>query len=150
MARCGAREALVVRHQQRRYTYDEFNAAVDLLARGLMRRGLAMGDRVGIWSPNCAEWVLVQYATAKIGAILVNINPAYRTSEVEYALSQSRCRSARRRRGRPAQPAHRDHGRSALSGGDDEAGDLGHEHDRGHHLLRDDRDLTGVDPDDFR
>ena len=92
MARCGAREALVVRHQQRRYTYDEFNAAVDLLARGLMRRGLAMGDRVGIWSPNCAEWVLVQYATAKIGAILVNINPAYRTSEVEYALSQSRCR----------------------------------------------------------
>ena len=92
MARCGAREALVVRHQQRRYTYDEFNAAVDLLARGLMRRGLVMGDRVGIWSPNCAEWVLVQYATAKIGAILVNVNPAYRTSEVEYALSQSRCR----------------------------------------------------------
>ena len=92
MARCGAREALVVRHQQRRYTYDEFNAAVDLLARGLMRRGLVMGDRVGIWSPNCAEWVLVQYATAKIGAILVNINPAYRTTEVEYALSQSRCR----------------------------------------------------------
>ena len=92
MARCGSREALVVCHQQRRYTYDEFNAAVDLLARGLMRRGLAVGDRVGIWSPNCAEWVLVQYATAKVGAILVNINPAYRTSEVEYALSQSRCR----------------------------------------------------------
>ncbi|OFW62944.1 MAG: AMP-binding protein [Actinobacteria bacterium RBG_16_67_15] len=92
VARCGAREALVVRHQQRRYTYDEFNAAIDLLARGLMRRGLVMGDRVGIWSPNCAEWVLVQYATAKIGAILVNINPAYRTTEVEYALSQSRCR----------------------------------------------------------
>jgi fatty-acyl-CoA synthase len=92
VARVGGREALVVCHQRRRYTYDEFNAAVDLLARGLMSRGIAVGDRVGIWSPNCAEWVLVQYATAKIGAILVNLNPAYRTSEVEYALAQSQCR----------------------------------------------------------
>lgn len=82
----------MVCHQRRRFTYDEFNAAVDLMARGLMRRGIAVGDRVGIWSPNCAEWVLVQYATAKVGVILVNLNPAYRTSEVEYALTQSQCR----------------------------------------------------------
>ncbi len=90
--RFGGREALVVRHQQLRYTYDEFDQAVDLLARGLLLRGIEVGDRVGMWSPNCAEWVLLQYATAKVGAILVNINPAYRTSEVEYALVQSGCR----------------------------------------------------------
>ena len=90
--RCGDREALVVRHQQRRYTYDAFNSAVDLVARGLLRRGIEVGDRVGMWSPNCAEWVLLQYATAKVGAILVSVNPAYRTSEVEYALAQSGCR----------------------------------------------------------
>ena len=85
-------EALVVRHQQLRYTYQEFNDAVDVLARGLIDRGVEIGDRVGIWSPNNAEWVLIQYATAKIGAILVNINPAYRTSELAYALRQSGCR----------------------------------------------------------
>jgi len=90
--RCGDREALVVRHQQRRYTYDALNAAVDLVARGLLRRGIEVGDRVGMWSPNCAEWVLLQFATAKVGAILVSLNPAYRTSEVEYALVQSGCR----------------------------------------------------------
>jgi len=84
--------ALVSRHQNRRYTYAEFNAAVDEVARGLMATGLEVGDRVGIWSPNCAEWVLVQYATAKVGVILVNINPAYRTSELAYALGQSGCR----------------------------------------------------------
>jgi fatty-acyl-CoA synthase len=84
--------ALVSRHQNRRYTYAEFNAAVDEVARALLGAGLEAGDRVGIWSPNCAEWVLVQYATAKAGVILVNLNPAYRTSELAYALNQSGCR----------------------------------------------------------
>ena len=65
---------------------------VDEVARGLLSLGLAKGDRVGIWSPNNAEWVLLQYATARIGAILVNLNPAYRTHEVAYALRQSGCR----------------------------------------------------------
>ncbi|HEX9977478.1 MAG TPA: AMP-binding protein [Acidimicrobiia bacterium] len=92
VGRFGDREALVVRHQDRRFTYDEFNHAVDLLARGLLRRGVEVGDRIGIWSPNNVEWVILQYATAKAGAILVNVNPAYRTSEVEYALAQSGCR----------------------------------------------------------
>jgi len=84
--------ALVSRHQDRRYTYAGFNAAVDEVARGLMALGLEPGDRIGIWSPNNAEWVLVQYATAKAGVILVNINPAYRTTELAYALKQSGCR----------------------------------------------------------
>ncbi|HZI38443.1 MAG TPA: AMP-binding protein [Acidimicrobiia bacterium] len=84
--------ALVSRHQNRRYTYAEFNAAVDEVARGLLALGLEVGDRIGIWSPNYAEWVLVQYATAKVGVILVNINPAYRTSELAYVLNQSGCR----------------------------------------------------------
>src|ERR1044072_6422563 len=83
--------ALVSRHQGRRYTYAEFDAAVDEVARGLPALGLEAGDRIGIWSPNNAEWVLVQYATAKAGVILVNINPAYRTSELSYALEQSGC-----------------------------------------------------------
>ncbi len=82
-------DALVSCHQGLRYTYGEFLAAVDEVARGLMALGTQQGDRVGIWSPNRAEWVLVQYATAAIGAILVNINPAYRTAELEYALCQS-------------------------------------------------------------
>ncbi|HEX4538643.1 MAG TPA: AMP-binding protein [Acidimicrobiales bacterium] len=86
------REALVSRHQGLRYTYQRLNEAVDVVARGLLDLGLEVGDRVGIWSPNCAEWVLVQYATAKTGLILVNINPAYRTSELAYALGQSGCR----------------------------------------------------------
>ena len=74
------------------------------MARGLLAAGVAKGDRVGIWAPNCAEWVLVQYATAKIGAILVNINPAYRTHELAYVLRQSGCRVAgqRHRASRPA------------------------------------------------
>jgi fatty-acyl-CoA synthase len=83
------REALVSRHQGRRYTYAELDRAVDALARGLMAAGVEAGDRVGIWSPNCAEWVLTQYATAKIGAILVNVNPAYRAHELAFALGQS-------------------------------------------------------------
>ncbi len=85
-------EALVVPYQGVRLTYAGFVAEVDRLARGLIALGLEKGDRIGIWSPNNAEWVLVQYATARMGAILVNINPAYRTSELEYALNQSGCR----------------------------------------------------------
>jgi fatty-acyl-CoA synthase len=88
----GEREALVVRHQGIRLTYAELNEQVDVLARALMAAGLGKNDRLGIWAPNCAEWVLVQFASAKIGAILVNVNPAYRTSELEYALNQSGCR----------------------------------------------------------
>jgi fatty-acyl-CoA synthase len=85
----GAREALVDRPSGRRWTYAELGADVDRLARGLLAIGIEKGDRIGIWSPNCAEWVLVQYATAEIGAILVNINPAYRTHELAYVLRQS-------------------------------------------------------------
>jgi fatty-acyl-CoA synthase len=89
LSRFGDREAVVSCHQGVRLTYAELDAAVDRLASGLIAAGIAKGDRVGIWAPNCAEWVLVQFATAKAGAILVNINPAYRTHELEYALRQS-------------------------------------------------------------
>jgi len=82
-------EALVVAHQGYRATYRELVEQCERAGRGLMARGVAKGDRVGIWSPNRFEWVIVQYATAAIGAILVNINPAYRTHELEYALKQS-------------------------------------------------------------
>jgi fatty-acyl-CoA synthase len=92
VARVPDREALVVRHQDVRLTYAELDAQVDLVARGLLAYGLDRGDRLGIWSPNHAEWVLVQLATAKLGVILVNLNPAYRTHEVSYALRQSGCR----------------------------------------------------------
>src|SRR5436190_16170368 len=92
VARFPDAEALVSRHQSKRFTYAELNEAVDVLARGLLHLGLEPGTRVGMWSPNNVEWVLVQYATAKLGVILVNINPAYRTSELEYALGQSGCR----------------------------------------------------------
>ena len=92
VARFPDRDALVSIHQGIRQTYREFDRSVDLLAMGLLRIGLEVGDRVGIWSPNCAEWVWLQYATAKAGVILVNINPAYRTHEVRYALAQSGCR----------------------------------------------------------
>ncbi len=88
-ARAGDHEALVVPHQGYRSTYRELVDQCELVARGLMSRGVKKGDRVGIWSPNRYEWVIVQYATAAMGAILVNINPAYRTSELEYALNQS-------------------------------------------------------------
>jgi len=86
-------EALVSCHQGLRYTYRQLQAACDLLARGLMACGIQKGERVGIWSPNYAEWVITQFATAKIGAILVNVNPAYRVHELEYALWQSGCRA---------------------------------------------------------
>src|SRR5271157_370236 len=85
----GDREALVDRPAGRRWTYAELAADVDALALGLLEMGIAKGDRVGIWAPNCAEWTLTQYATAKIGAILVNINPAYRARELEFVLNQS-------------------------------------------------------------
>ncbi|MDQ2812782.1 MAG: AMP-binding protein [Actinomycetota bacterium] len=85
----GDREALVDRAAGRRWTYAELAADVDALALGLLEMGVSPRDRVGIWAPNCAEWTLTQYATAKIGAILVNINPAYRTSELEFVLNQS-------------------------------------------------------------
>src|ERR1700719_3182174 len=88
-ARHAEREALVVTHQGYRATYRELVEQCEVIARGLMARGIGKGDRVGIWSPNRYEWVLAQYATAAMGAILVNINPAYRTSELEYALNQS-------------------------------------------------------------
>ena len=75
-------DALVEVATGRRWTYAELDTEINTVARGLVAAGLAVGDRIGIWAPNCAEWVLVQFAAAKIGAILVNINPAYRTHEI--------------------------------------------------------------------
>jgi fatty-acyl-CoA synthase len=89
VARFGDREALVDVAAGTRWTYAELDADVNRLALGLLARGITKGDRVGIWAPNCAEWVLTQYATAKIGAILVNVNPAYRTHELQYVVGQS-------------------------------------------------------------
>ncbi|MCW2951804.1 MAG: putative long-chain-fatty-acid-CoA ligase [Conexibacter sp.] len=83
------REALVSLHERVRLTYAQLDAAVDAWAAGLVRWGVARGDRVGIWSPNCTEWVLLQYATARVGAVLVNINPAYRAGELRYVLAQA-------------------------------------------------------------
>ncbi|MNC07061.1 Long-chain-fatty-acid--CoA ligase [compost metagenome] len=85
------REALVVRHQQLRYSWAQLAEEVDRCARGLLALGVQAGDRVGIWAPNCAEWCITQFASAKVGAVLVNINPAYRLSELEYSLRQSGC-----------------------------------------------------------
>ncbi len=89
VARFPEREALVDVPSGRRWTYRELDADVDRVARGLLARGIAKGDRVGVWSPNCAEWVLVQYATARVGAILVTVNPAYRSHELAYVVNQS-------------------------------------------------------------
>jgi len=86
------REALVAAHQGIRWTYADFATRVERLARGFLALGLAKGDRLGLWSPNYAEWTLVQYATAEIGVILVNINPAYRSHDLAYVLEQSGCR----------------------------------------------------------
>ena len=83
------KEALISVHQDYRVTYAELYAQVTAVAKGLIALGVKQGDRVGIWSPNCYEWTLLQYATAKIGAIMVNINPAYRTSELIYVINQS-------------------------------------------------------------
>jgi fatty-acyl-CoA synthase len=89
VARFGEREALVSCHQGLRYTWSELSDAIDEVTRALIAAGLVKGDRLGIWSPNCAEWTLVQFASARIGVILVNVNPAYQTSELEYVLRQS-------------------------------------------------------------
>ena len=86
------REALVSRHEGRRFTYRELQAEANQLASALLNIGLAEGDRVGIWSHNNVAWILMQIATAKVGLVLVNINPAYRSSEVEYALNKVRCK----------------------------------------------------------
>lgn len=86
------REALVVRHQNLRYSWAQLAEEVDRCARGLLALGLKPGERVGIWSPNNAQWCITQFATAKVGVVLVNINPAYRLNELEYALKQSGCR----------------------------------------------------------
>src|SRR5579872_5579564 len=87
------RPALVVRHQNVRLTYGELRREADKLATGLLTLGLEPGDRIGIWSPNNSEWVLTQFATAKAGLILVNINPAYRLAELEYALNRVGCKA---------------------------------------------------------
>src|ERR1043165_861862 len=84
-------EALVSTFENKRFTYKEFLDEVNRAARALLALGLKKGDRVGIWSTNCAAWTLIQCATAKIGVVLVNINPAYRLHELEYALKQSEC-----------------------------------------------------------
>ena len=91
VSRFAEREALVVRHQHLRYSWQQLADSVDQHARALLALGLKTGDRLGIWAPNCAQWCIAQFATAKIGVILVNINPAYRTSELEYVLKQSGC-----------------------------------------------------------
>src|ERR1700749_36728 len=88
-AALGERDAVVDVPAGRRWTYAQLDADTDTLARGLIAAGIKAGDRVGIWAPNCAEWVLLQYPTAKAGIILVNITPAYRRHELNYALRQS-------------------------------------------------------------
>ena len=92
-AKWASRPALVVRHQNVRLSYGELRQAVDKLAAGLLTLGLNPGDRIGIWSPNNSEWVLTQFATAKAGLILVNINPSYRVAELEYALVKVGCKA---------------------------------------------------------
>ena len=89
--RFGGHDALIVAHQNVRWTYAQFHQRVSHLAAGLLKLGLQPGDRIGIWSQNCAEWVLTQFATAKAGLIMVNINPAYRRSELEYVLDKVQC-----------------------------------------------------------
>ncbi|HEY0437443.1 MAG TPA: AMP-binding protein, partial [Phenylobacterium sp.] len=85
--------ALISRHQKIRWSYAEMQQRVEALAAGLLALGLEPGDRIGVWAPNCAEWALTQFATAKAGLILVNINPAYRLSEAEYALNKVGCKA---------------------------------------------------------
>src|SRR5882724_3907383 len=86
-------DCLIVRHQNQRYTYRQFRKQVDLAARAFLHLGIKKGDRVGMWSPNCTEWVVTQFATAKIGAILVNVNPANRAMELQHVLRQSDCQT---------------------------------------------------------
>ncbi len=92
-ARWGEREALIVRHQNIRWSYRQLDEAADRLAAGFVHLGLVPGDRIGIWAPNRYEWVVTQFASAKAGLILVTINPAYRTSELEYALNKVGCKA---------------------------------------------------------
>ena len=92
VARHADREAVVMPHQDIRWTYRRLDQEVDRVARGLLARGYAKGDRLGVWAPNLIEWLLAQFATARLGVILVNINPAYRSNELAYALRQSGCR----------------------------------------------------------
>lgn len=87
------REALVVRHQNIRWTFAEYQKRIEALATGLLHVGIKPGDRVGIWAPNCFEWCVTQFATAKIGAIMVCLNPAYRLYELEYALNKAECKA---------------------------------------------------------
>src|ERR1700722_18882038 len=87
------REAVVVREQNVRMTFATLQQEADRIAAGLIALGLVPGDRVGLWSPNRIEWVLSQYATAKAGLILVNLNPGYRATELEYALNKVECRA---------------------------------------------------------
>src|SRR5690348_500318 len=82
-------DAAIVRHQGVRMTWREFHAAVEQTARGLVGLGLKPGDRVGVWSANCIEWLLLQFGTARAGLVLVNVNPAYRSHELRYVLKQS-------------------------------------------------------------
>jgi fatty-acyl-CoA synthase len=93
VARHGERIALVVCHQQVRWSYRVLGTQVDSFAAGLHRLGLRPGDRIGIWAPNCAEWTVTQYAAAKLGLILVNLNPAYRITEIRYALTKVGCKA---------------------------------------------------------
>jgi fatty-acyl-CoA synthase len=92
-ARYADNDALIVCHQRKRYTYQQLNEEVDRTARGLLSLGIQKGDRIGIWATNCVEWVLTQFATAKIGAVLVNINPSNRARELEHVLRQSECQT---------------------------------------------------------
>src|SRR3954447_7230070 len=93
VARYGDCHALTVRTQGVRWTYRDLGERVDAFASGLLALGFEPGERVAIWAPNCAEWVVTQFATAKAGAILVNINPAYRLAELDYALNKVGCKA---------------------------------------------------------
>src|SRR5271165_4292789 len=87
------RAALIVPHQSVRFTFAQFDREVERVARGMLACGLEPGERIGIWAPNCAEWVLTMFAAARAGLVLVNINPAYRTTELEFALRLVGCRA---------------------------------------------------------
>ena len=93
VARFADRDALIEHATGRRWTYRELADSVDVVALGLLALGVGKGDRIGIWAPNCAEWTLVQHATAKVGAVLVNINPAYRSHELQFVLKQAGVRT---------------------------------------------------------
>ncbi|MFT7687950.1 MAG: fatty-acyl-CoA synthase, partial [Candidatus Azotimanducaceae bacterium] len=93
VARFGPRDAVIFGQSKKRYSYYDLDRDVDALASGFLALGLDKGDRVGIWAPNRYEWVLTQFASARVGLVMVNINPAYRLSEVEYVLKKVRCKS---------------------------------------------------------